>query len=99
MHNIYQEITWDASADAKATNADIAGNKMKGDLQNRITKACSIAVETVTKANVEGGKGKLLDVGCGHGSIVPSLVGLPLDSYVGIDLSKEMIKNASTTTH
>ena len=94
LHNIYQEITWDASADAKATNADIAGNKMKGDLQNRITKACSIAVETVTKANVEGGKGKLLDVGCGHGSIVPSLVGLPLDSYVGIDLSKEMIKNA-----
>lgn len=94
LHNIYQKITWDASADAKATNADIAGNKMKGDLQNRITKACSIAVEAITKANAEDRTGKLLDVGCGHGSIIPSLLGLPLDSYIGIDLSEEMIKNA-----
>jgi SAM-dependent methyltransferase len=94
LHNIYQRITWDASADAKATRADIAGNKMKGDLQERITRACSLAVEAVGRANAEGRKGKLLDIGCGHGSIVPSLDLPDLDSYVGIDLSEEMIKNA-----
>ena len=98
LHNIYQKVTWDASADAKATRADIAGNQMKGDLQERISKACSIAVEAVIRVenNSEiGRKGKLLDIGCGHGSIVPSLLDLPdLDSYVGIDLSEEMIKNA-----
>jgi SAM-dependent methyltransferase len=94
LHNIYQRITWDASADAKATRADIAGNKMKGDLQQRITRACSLAVEAVVRAHSEGRKGKLLDIGCGHGSIVPSLDLPDLDSYVGIDLSEEMIKNA-----
>jgi SAM-dependent methyltransferase len=97
LHNLYQRITWNASADAKATRADIAGNKMKGDLQERVSRACSIVVEAVMKTSREGRMGKVLDIGCGHGSIVPSLVdaGLDeLDSYVGIDLSEEMIKNA-----
>lgn len=97
LHNIYQKVTWDASADAKATRADISGNTMKGDLQERVDKACSIVVEAVTMRNgAEDGrkKGMFLDIGCGHGSIVPSLYELPLDSYVGIDLSDEMIKNA-----
>lgn len=97
LHNLYQRITWNASADAKATRADIAGNKMKGDLQERVSRACSIAVEAVMKTSREGRTGKVLDIGCGHGSIVPSLVdaGLEeLDAYVGIDLSEEMIKNA-----
>jgi SAM-dependent methyltransferase/ribosome-binding protein aMBF1 (putative translation factor) len=97
LHNLFQRMTWDASADAKATRADIAGNKMKGDLQERISKACNIVVQAVKRAGDGGSRGKVLDVACGHGSIVPSLVeaGLEeLDSYVGIDLSKEMIKNA-----
>ncbi|KAL7543861.1 hypothetical protein ACHAXR_013230 [Thalassiosira sp. AJA248-18] len=94
LHNVYQRITWDAAADAKATQADIVGNKMKPELQERITKACAIAVEA---AECEGALGKILDVGCGHGAIVRSLVDAGLsepDMYVGIDLSSEMVKNA-----
>lgn len=94
LHNVFQQITWDASADAKATRADIAGNTMKPELQERISIACSIAVAATS---AEGARGKLLDVGCGHGSIVRSLVDAGLeepDMYVGIDLSSEMVKNA-----
>ena len=94
LHNVFQQITWDASADAKATRADIAGNTMKPELQERISNACSIAVAATS---AEGARGKLLDVGCGHGSIVRSLVDAGLeepDMYVGIDLSSEMVKNA-----
>ena len=94
LHNVYQRITWDASADAKATRADIAGNQMKPELQERIARACSIAVAAT---NVDGARGKVLDVGCGHGAIVRSLVDAGLnepDMYMGIDLSQEMIKNA-----
>ena len=95
LHNIFQRATWDASADAKATQADIVGGQMKPELQERINKACSIAVDAT---NIEGTSiGKMLDVGCGHGSIVKSLVDAGLDEpdkYVGIDLSSEMIKNA-----
>ena len=95
LHNIFQRATWDASADAKATQADIVGGQMKPELQERINKACSIVVDAT---NIEGTSiGKILDVGCGHGSIVKSLVDAGLDEpdkYVGIDLSSEMIKNA-----
>mmetsp|Transcript_773 Transcript_773/g.1816 ORF Transcript_773/g.1816 Transcript_773/m.1816 type:complete len:431 (-) Transcript_773:832-2124(-) len=94
LHNVYQRITWDASADAKATQADIVGNRMKPELQERITKACTIAVEATES---EGAMGKVLDVGCGHGAIVRSLVDAGLsepDMYVGIDLSSEMVNNA-----
>ena len=93
LHNVYQRITWDASADAKATQADIVGNQMKAKFQERITKACTVAVQA---AECEGAKGKVLDVGCGHGAIVKSLVDAGLsepDMYVGIDLSPEMVKN------
>lgn len=95
LHNIFQRATWDASADAKATQADIVGGQMKPELQERINKACSIVVDAT---NIEGTSiGKMLDVGCGHGSIVKSLVDAGLDEpdqYVGIDLSSEMVKNA-----
>lgn len=94
LHNVYQRATWDAAADAKATQADIVGNKMKPELQERITKACAVAV-----ASTEGedAVGQVLDVGCGHGAIVRSLVDAGLsepDMYVGIDLSSEMVNAA-----
>ena len=95
LHNIYQKITWDASADAKATRADIAGNAMKDNLQERISRACEIAIQAVaSNSDNHDRKGMLLDIGCGHGSIIPSLDNLAHDSYVGIDLSDEMIRNA-----
>jgi len=94
VHNVYQRITWDAAADAKATQADIVGNRMKSDLQERITKACAVVVDATES---EEATGKVLDVGCGHGAIVRSLVDAGLgepDMYVGIDLSGEMVKAA-----
>ncbi|KAL3808469.1 hypothetical protein ACHAXA_000882 [Cyclostephanos tholiformis] len=94
LHNIYQRITWDASADAKAIQADILGNVMKPELQERITKACEIAVQA-TRSEIA--LGKVLDVGCGHGAIVRSLVDAGLsepDMYMGIDLSQIMVNNA-----
>jgi SAM-dependent methyltransferase len=96
LHNIYQRITWDASADAKAIQADIVGNVMKPELQERITKACEIAVQA-TRSEIA--LGKVLDVGCGHGAIVRSLVDAGLsepDMYMGIDLSQSMVNNAVT---
>lgn len=94
IHNLYQLITWDASADAKATQADIVGNTMKPEVQDRITKACTIAVEA---SKGEFAVGKVLDVGCGHGAIIKSLVDAGLsepDMYVGVDLSRVMVDNA-----
>jgi SAM-dependent methyltransferase len=94
LHNVFQQATWDASADAKATQADIVGGQMKPELQERINKACAYVVDAT---KTEGAVGKILDVGCGHGSIVKSLVDAGLeepDMYVGIDLSPEMVKNA-----
>lgn len=94
LRNVFQQATWDASADAKATQADIVGGKMKPELQERITKACKSVVDAT---KTEGAVGKILDVGCGHGAIVKSLVDAGLeepDMYVGIDLSAEMVKNA-----
>lgn len=94
LHNVYQRITWDASADAKAIQADIVGNAMKPELQGRVTKACEIAVQTTRS---EFALGKVLDVGCGHGAIVRSLVDAGLsepDMYMGIDLSQIMVNNA-----
>lgn len=94
IHNIYQRITWDASADAKATQADIVGHTMKPEIQERITKACKIAVESTLS---DFALGRVLDVGCGHGAIVKSLADSGLvepDMYVGIDLSRAMVDNA-----
>lgn len=94
LHNVYQRATWDASADAKATRASIAGGKMKAELHERVLKACTIAAEAACD---DVGLGKVLDVGCGHGTIAPVLVEAGLiepDMYVGIDLSENMIKFA-----
>ena len=88
LHNIFQQITWDASADAKAARA-ITG-KMPTDIVAKIDRACEIAALAV------GAKGRCLDIGCGYGVLVPHLLdsGLNPSQIYGIDLSPEMIKNA-----
>ncbi len=92
LHNIIQQATWDASADAKAARS-ITG-EMPSDIQNRVQKACDIAVQRALTIDTK--TPKVLDVGCGFGVLVPFLKrsGLSDDQIHGIDLSSEMIRNA-----
>lgn len=91
VHNIFQKITWDASADAKAARA-LTG-KMPKEIEDRIDKACSIVADAVKAA---GEDGTCLDVGCGFGVLTPSLTkaGVDQKQIYGVDLSPEMIRNA-----
>ncbi len=97
MHNIFQKATWDASADAKAIRASMG--KMPSHIEQRVDRACELVADAVKKS--EGGRknGRCLDVGCGHGAIVPNLTkaGLYTSQITGVDLSTEMIKNAEQT--
>lgn len=95
LHNIFQKITWDASADAKAANAAVG--KMPAHIEERVDKACQVVADAV---KIKGRKeGRLLDVGTGHGALIPNLVkaGLYANQITGIDLSTEMIRNAKET--
>lgn len=91
MHNFYQRTTWDASADAKSARAVMFN--MNKDMEKRVDKACSFVVEAVKTA---GASGRVLDVGCGPGVLVPYLTkaGLLPKQITGTDLSPEMIRNA-----
>jgi len=88
LHNLLQQMAWDASADAKAARA-LTG-QMPKDIAEKIDKACAIV------ADVVGDQGRCLDVGCGFGVLVPQLLkaGLSSKQIVGVDLSPEMIRNA-----
>jgi 2-polyprenyl-3-methyl-5-hydroxy-6-metoxy-1,4-benzoquinol methylase len=90
LHNVFQRITWDASADAKAARS-ITGNMPK-DIAARVDRACEIVAEAVLAA---GTGGRCLDVGCGFGVLVPSLLkaGIAPAQIYGVDLSTEMIRN------
>lgn len=95
LHNVFQKITWDASADAKAANAAVG--KMPAHIEERVDKACGVIAEAV---KAKGRKdGRMLDVGAGHGALVPNLIkaGLYASQITGIDLSTEMIRNAKET--
>jgi len=48
LHNIFQETTWDASADAKAARA-ITGDMPK-EIAERVEKACTYIIEAVQEA-------------------------------------------------
>ena len=91
LHNIFQKITWDASADAKAARS-LTG-RMPKKIEDRVDKACKIIAEAVESA---GDEGTCLDVGCGFGVLVPSLkkAGVAHNRIYGVDLSPEMIRNA-----
>ena len=95
MHNLFQKFTWDASADAKAARA-VTG-QMPAAIQQRVNHACEIIGKSVR--SVDGRKGRCLDVGCGYGVLVKSLLncGILTGQYTGVDLSSEMIRNAKET--
>ncbi len=92
MHNTFQQITWDASADAKAVKATIG--QMPADILKRVNKACDIVAQSVKSAGRK--EGRCLDVGCGHGTLIPNLTeaGIYPNQITGVDLSPEMIRNA-----
>jgi len=88
LHNVFQQVTWDASADAKAALA-MTGT-MSEEITDKVDNACAIVAEVV------GSDGRCLDVGCGYGVLVPHLLGkgLKASQISGVDLSPEMIRNA-----
>lgn len=92
MHNLFQQMTWDASADAKAAKAIIG--QMPQHIEERVNKACDIIAECVKRAGRK--EGRCLDVGCGHGTLIPSFInaGIYPGQIKGVDLSPEMIRNA-----
>lgn len=89
LHNLLQQATWDASADAKAVRS-ITG-EMPKNIQKRVQDGCDAIA-----AAMNGKDGEMLDVGCGFGVLVPFLrkAGLDDSQIQGIDLSPEMIRNA-----
>jgi 2-polyprenyl-3-methyl-5-hydroxy-6-metoxy-1,4-benzoquinol methylase len=96
-----QEITWNASADAKAVKS-ITGNMPK-DIEYRVQRACQYVAETIILSSSEEQEedcntNRVLDVGCGYGVLVPYLqkAGIQSSQIYGIDLSSEMIRNAQS---
>jgi 2-polyprenyl-3-methyl-5-hydroxy-6-metoxy-1,4-benzoquinol methylase len=98
-----QQITWDASADAKAAKS-LTGT-MPRDIQNRVQRACDYAAEAIAQQNDDNdndndgdGDSLVLDVGCGYGVLVPYLqkAGVRPSQIHGMDLSPEMIRNAQS---
>lgn len=90
LHNTLQQITWDASADAKAARALMG--KMPDQIERRVDNACDI----IASAALNPKNDRVLDVGCGPGFLVEYLekAGVRREQITGIDLSPEMIRNA-----
>lgn len=98
LHNIFQRITWDASADAKAARS-LTG-VMPPEIAMRVDSACKIIVDAVKQS--QNPNPRCLDVGCGFGVLVPHLIKdgrLSPNQIFGVDLSSEMIRNARAQNH
>jgi 2-polyprenyl-3-methyl-5-hydroxy-6-metoxy-1,4-benzoquinol methylase len=93
LHTILQKITWDASADAKTARGLIG--TMPADIQKRIDRACTWLAEPIL-VGPDRDELRCLDVGCGFGTLVPSLrrAGIRDSQIHGVDLSENMIANA-----
>lgn len=90
LRNTLQQITWDASADAKAARS-LTG-QMSADIAERVDTVCAMAAEVVMNP-----EDRCLDIGCGFGVLFPQLTKrgrLHPSQVFGIDLSPEMIRNA-----
>jgi len=95
IHNAFQKITWDASADARALRGKAS---LSLDMRARLNKALEYAVKPVLDSIRNGnGEGRLLDVGTGTGALIPEIVtqGIPAHCIVGIDISAGMVRVAS----
>lgn len=95
IHNAFQKITWDASADARALRGKAS---LSSDMRTRLNKALEYAVKPVLDSIRSGnGGGRILDVGTGTGALIPEIVtqGIPTNSIVGIDISAGMVRVAS----
>jgi SAM-dependent methyltransferase len=90
LHNLFQKITWDASADAKALRA------VTGKMSDQTLICLRTATKYIADALQANPDSYCLDVGCGYGALVPVLLeaGVQQSRIVGVDLSKEMIRNA-----
>lgn len=55
---------------------------------------CSLVADSLNSSSFDDGR--CLDVGCGFGTVVPSLIsaGIKAEQIFGVDLSPEMIRNA-----
>jgi SAM-dependent methyltransferase len=104
VHNAFQRLTWDASADAKAFRASADLSK---DMRGRLDRALALAAEA-TKVELPAElqpssspppprKRLVCDVGTGTGVLVPEFVrnGIPAEAVVGVDLSPEMTRVAA----
>jgi ubiquinone/menaquinone biosynthesis C-methylase UbiE len=94
LHNIFQQITWDASADAKTARA--LTSTMSLDIAARVERAIDFVAAAVVDDDASSRRRRCLDVGCGFGTWVPMLTrkGVVSSQIYGIDLSPQMIRNA-----
>ena len=94
LHNVCQILIWDSLAqDHYGAATMLASGKVSlpPAYQTRMNRFCSIVAEALSSSG-----GKCLEVGCGCGSLVPSLlnVGISASQIYGVDLSPEMIRHA-----
>mmetsp|Transcript_9563 Transcript_9563/g.21735 ORF Transcript_9563/g.21735 Transcript_9563/m.21735 type:complete len:358 (+) Transcript_9563:36-1109(+) len=94
VHNAFQRLTWDASAEAKAfrATADLGANSgAEATTVAKIDRALSVAAQAVHRA--AGGAGRLCDVGAGTGILVPLLERFRVQGkqITGVDLSPEVL--------
>jgi 2-polyprenyl-3-methyl-5-hydroxy-6-metoxy-1,4-benzoquinol methylase len=94
LHNIFQQVTWDASADAKTARA--LTSAMSLDIAARVERAIDFVAAAMVDDDASSRRRRCLDVGCGFGTLVPMLTrkGVVSSQIYGIDLSPQMIRNA-----
>jgi len=89
IHNAFQRLTWDASAEARGFRGSA---DLSDDMSDRLSRALIAATERLPP------KGRLLDVGCGTGTTVGFASRkniINAGQIVGIDISPDMVAVAT----